>query len=79
MDPQHWLLICVVFRSISRVYLSAGEDPPLVVGGGGGTGRWRNAKDGEEPRLTAWRRTGDQEEWRRNLSELTPSDFKLSL
>jgi hypothetical protein len=60
MDPQHWLLICVVFRSISRVYLSAGEDPPLVVGGGGGPGRWRSAKDGEEPRLTAWRRTGDQ-------------------
>ncbi len=72
MDPQHWLLLSlpsltlpgVVFRSISRVYLSAGEDPPLVVGGGGTGGRWRNAKDGEEPRLTAWRRTGDQEEWR---------------
>ena len=61
-------------RSISRVYLSSGEEPPLVGGrwrGGkegeepplvvGGGGRWRGGKEGEEPRLTAWRRTGDQD------------------
>ena len=40
------------FRSISRVYLSSGEEP---VGGGRG---WR--RDGEEPRLTSWRRTHDE-------------------
>ena len=26
-----------------------------------GGGRWRTPKEGEEPRLTAWRRTGDQD------------------
>ena len=40
------------FRSISRVYLSSGEEP---VGGGRG---WR--REGEEPRLTSWRRTHDE-------------------
>jgi len=38
-------------RSISRVYLSSGEEP---VGGGRS---WR--REGEEPRLTSWRRTHD--------------------
>jgi len=38
-------------RSISRVYLSSGEEP---VGGGR---TWR--REGEEPRLTSWRRTHD--------------------
>jgi len=39
-------------RSISRVYLSSGEDP---VGGGRS---WK--REGEEPKLTAWRRTHDE-------------------
>merc|ERR1719318_722825 len=39
-------------RSISRVYLSSGEEP---VGGGRS---WR--REGEEPRLTSWRRTHDE-------------------
>ncbi len=56
----HFQLVFFVFRSISRVYLSSGEETPLVVGGGSG-GRWRATKEGEEPRLTAWRRTGDQD------------------
>ncbi|XP_023337883.1 protein Daple [Eurytemora carolleeae] len=36
-------------RSISRVYLSAGND---VIGG-------RGSRAGEEPRLTSWKKTGD--------------------
>jgi len=48
-------------RSISRVYLSGGDDP--AVGGGKG---WR--REGEEPKLTSWRRMGD---------ELAPRDNAL--
>lgn len=43
-----------MLRSISRVYLSAGEE---TVVGGSGRG-WR--REGEEPRLTSWRRTATE-------------------
>jgi len=49
-------------RSISRVYLSSGEEP---VGGGRG---WR--REGEEPRLTSWRRTHDESLLNSNNSSL---------
>ena len=50
---QEFLRKCIIsvflLRSISRVYLSAGND---VIGG-------RGSRAGEEPRLTSWKKTGD--------------------
>jgi len=65
-------------RSISRVYLSS-EEPV----GGGGRG-WRRG-EGEEPRLTSWRRTATEEppsssasfHIRRESSGLTPDNSGL--
>jgi len=65
-------------RSISRVYLSS-EEPV----GGGGRG-WRRG-EGEEPRLTSWRRTATEESpsssasfhIRRESSGLTPDNSGL--
>jgi len=65
-------------RSISRVYLSS-EEPV----GGGGRG-WRKG-EGEEPRLTSWRRTTTEEspstsasfQIRRESSGLTPDNSGL--
>jgi len=65
-------------RSISRVYLSS-EEPV----GGGGRG-WRRG-EGEEPRLTSWRRTATEESpsssasfhIRRESSGMTPDNSGL--